>query len=124
MILFASRFSGGPLSLVRAMIYSLRWAAFLWTINSIPCTFGMAVNERSGVCCPQLCVLCLSTVGGQLENWLYFSITASVTLKYNGVPIKWASFITVMWSPVLVGQNYWPVLNSHRYIGFSGYVVG
>ncbi|XP_078145044.1 collagen alpha-1(XIX) chain-like [Centroberyx gerrardi] len=38
------------------MSYLLRWTAFLWTVNSIPCTFGMAVNERTDNSCPPLTV--------------------------------------------------------------------
>uniref|UniRef100_A0A667YHW2 Collagen alpha-1(XVI) chain n=1 Tax=Myripristis murdjan TaxID=586833 RepID=A0A667YHW2_9TELE len=36
------------------MSYLLRWTAFLWTVNYIPCTFGMAVNERTDNSCPPL----------------------------------------------------------------------
>uniref|UniRef100_A0A4W6EFW2 Thrombospondin-like N-terminal domain-containing protein n=1 Tax=Lates calcarifer TaxID=8187 RepID=A0A4W6EFW2_LATCA len=32
----------------------LRWTAFLWTLNSIPCTFGMAVGEQTDGSCPLL----------------------------------------------------------------------
>lgn len=53
--LFAIRFSSG---LVRAMICLLRWTALLWTINSIPCTFGMAVIEQTGTYCMYVC-MCL-----------------------------------------------------------------
>lgn len=28
----------------------LRWTAFLWTVNSISCTLGMAVSEQTGIC--------------------------------------------------------------------------
>uniref|UniRef100_A0A8P4KNN1 Collagen type XIX alpha 1 chain n=1 Tax=Dicentrarchus labrax TaxID=13489 RepID=A0A8P4KNN1_DICLA len=38
------------------MISLLRWTAFLWTVNSIPCTFGMAVSERTDGSCPPLTV--------------------------------------------------------------------
>uniref|UniRef100_A0A3B4B7J0 Thrombospondin-like N-terminal domain-containing protein n=1 Tax=Periophthalmus magnuspinnatus TaxID=409849 RepID=A0A3B4B7J0_9GOBI len=31
------------------MICLLTWTSFLWTLNSIPCTFGMAVNEQTGI---------------------------------------------------------------------------
>uniref|UniRef100_A0A3Q3NI27 Collagen alpha-1(XVI) chain n=1 Tax=Mastacembelus armatus TaxID=205130 RepID=A0A3Q3NI27_9TELE len=34
----------------------LRWTAFLWTINTIPCTFGMAVSEPTDGSCPPLSV--------------------------------------------------------------------
>ncbi|XP_046885268.1 collagen alpha-1(XIX) chain [Hypomesus transpacificus] len=32
----------------------LRWTLFLWIVNSIPCTVGMAVNERTDKSCPSL----------------------------------------------------------------------
>lgn len=31
------------------MIHYLRWTVFLWIVNSIPFTSGMAVNERIGM---------------------------------------------------------------------------
>uniref|UniRef100_A0A3Q3FBA5 Collagen alpha-1(XVI) chain n=1 Tax=Labrus bergylta TaxID=56723 RepID=A0A3Q3FBA5_9LABR len=38
------------------MICLLRWTAFLWTVNSIPGTLGMAVTERADDTCPPLSV--------------------------------------------------------------------
>jgi len=44
-----SRFSRGPFSCARDdMNHYLRWTVFLWIVNSIPFTSGMAVNERIG----------------------------------------------------------------------------
>ncbi|KAK5853893.1 hypothetical protein PBY51_015012 [Eleginops maclovinus] len=34
----------------------LRWTALIWTVNVIPCTFGMAVSERTDGSCPPLSV--------------------------------------------------------------------
>ncbi|XP_010793838.1 collagen alpha-1(XIX) chain [Notothenia coriiceps] len=34
----------------------LRWTALIWTVNVIPCTFGMAVSERTDDSCPPLSV--------------------------------------------------------------------
>ena len=49
-VLLSSRFSRGLFSSIRAMIYYLlRWAAFIWTVYSVPCTFGMAVSEQAGL---------------------------------------------------------------------------
>ncbi|XP_061915608.1 collagen alpha-1(XIX) chain [Entelurus aequoreus] len=36
------------------MICLLRWTTLLWTVLLIPCTFGMAVNERTDVSCSRL----------------------------------------------------------------------
>lgn len=36
------------------MICLLTWTSFLWTLNSIPCTFGMVVNEQTDATCPLL----------------------------------------------------------------------
>uniref|UniRef100_A0A3Q3BGL8 Thrombospondin-like N-terminal domain-containing protein n=1 Tax=Kryptolebias marmoratus TaxID=37003 RepID=A0A3Q3BGL8_KRYMA len=36
--------------------YLLRWVAFFWTVNFVPCTVGMAVNERTDGLCPPLTV--------------------------------------------------------------------
>nr|XP_057915240.1 collagen alpha-1(XIX) chain [Doryrhamphus excisus] len=36
------------------MIGLLRWTAFLWTVRLTPCTFGMAVNERTDGSCSRL----------------------------------------------------------------------
>ncbi|KAM6956329.1 collagen alpha-1(XIX) chain-like [Aplochiton taeniatus] len=48
-------FSRGLMSSAKAnMSYLLKWTAFLWIINYIPCTFGMAVNERIDNSCPPL----------------------------------------------------------------------
>lgn len=52
--MFASSFSSGLISGVRAMTRLLRWTAFLWIVNSISCTSGMAVSEQTGIC---LCCL-------------------------------------------------------------------
>uniref|UniRef100_A0A3Q3ISU0 Thrombospondin-like N-terminal domain-containing protein n=2 Tax=Monopterus albus TaxID=43700 RepID=A0A3Q3ISU0_MONAL len=38
------------------MICLLRWITFLWTVNSIPCSFGMAVSEQTDGSCPLLSV--------------------------------------------------------------------
>ncbi|XP_022618026.1 collagen alpha-1(XIX) chain-like [Seriola dumerili] len=38
------------------MVCLLRWTAFLWTLNSIPCTFGMALSEQTDGSCPPLSV--------------------------------------------------------------------
>uniref|UniRef100_A0A665X849 Thrombospondin-like N-terminal domain-containing protein n=2 Tax=Echeneis naucrates TaxID=173247 RepID=A0A665X849_ECHNA len=38
------------------MICLLRWITFLWTLNSIPCSFGMAVGEQTDGPCPPLSV--------------------------------------------------------------------
>uniref|UniRef100_A0A8D3A1U9 Thrombospondin-like N-terminal domain-containing protein n=1 Tax=Scophthalmus maximus TaxID=52904 RepID=A0A8D3A1U9_SCOMX len=35
---------------------SLRWTVFLWTLNSLPCTFGMALSEQTDGSCPLLSV--------------------------------------------------------------------
>lgn len=47
-------FSRGLLSSVGDMICLLTWTSFLWTLHSIPCTFGMAVNEQTDGPCPFL----------------------------------------------------------------------
>lgn len=45
-----SRFSRSPFSCAKDdMIHYLRWTVFLWIVNSILCTSGMAVNERIGM---------------------------------------------------------------------------
>lgn len=77
-ILFASSFPSGLLSSVGAMTCLLRWTAFLWTVNSIPCTFGMAVNERTGmsVCCPQLFVQQLKSFNSRVLILALHSILA------------------------------------------------
>ncbi|KAF3842202.1 hypothetical protein F7725_024153 [Dissostichus mawsoni] len=49
-------FQVGLLSSVRAMGCLLRWTALIWTVNVIPCTFGMAVSERTDGSCPPLSV--------------------------------------------------------------------
>lgn len=47
------------------MIHYLRWTVFLWIVNSIPFTSGMAVNERIGmyVCTKMFAYSCLFTKG-------------------------------------------------------------
>ncbi|XP_056110851.1 collagen alpha-1(XIX) chain-like [Rhinichthys klamathensis goyatoka] len=48
-------FSRGPFSCARDdMNHYLRWTVFLWIVNSIPFTSGMAVNERIDHTCPSL----------------------------------------------------------------------
>uniref|UniRef100_A0A3B4YBU5 Collagen alpha-1(XVI) chain n=1 Tax=Seriola lalandi dorsalis TaxID=1841481 RepID=A0A3B4YBU5_SERLL len=51
-----NRFSSGLVSSVRTMLCLLRWTALLWTLNSIPCTFGMALGEQTDGSCPPLSV--------------------------------------------------------------------
>ncbi len=67
------------------MICLLRWTAFLWTVNSIPGTFGMAVSEHTGMCagCPQFFVQQLISLGNGVEY--VYSIYIYISIKVLAV---------------------------------------
>ena len=68
----------------------LKWTAFLWIVHIIPCTVGMALNERIGMCLTQ------EAAGGRTDH----------NNGWNGVKSN-------TWKPCDWGVRYHSITNKH-----------
>uniref|UniRef100_A0A3Q1GHX2 Thrombospondin-like N-terminal domain-containing protein n=1 Tax=Acanthochromis polyacanthus TaxID=80966 RepID=A0A3Q1GHX2_9TELE len=75
------------------MICLLRWTAFIWTVNSIPCAFGMAVGEQTGIDLTEKFLLRKGTITEELPSFRLGSsplIKPTKLIFPNGLPSEYS----------------------------------